>query len=198
MKMNNIQEIWQDIKGYEGLYQISNLGRVKSFRRFNGHHYISREKILTPQKNKYLTVRLADGNKTKQYQVHRLVAETFIPNPFNKVYVNHINGNKKDNMVNNLEWCTPKENTIHAYKNNLIKKTTDKKNKAALNNIKKAWSKTSKKVNQYDLNNNFIKQWESISSIAKINNYRRCSVTNACNNKKIYKNYIWKYAMEEE
>lgn len=198
MKMNNIKEIWKPIKNYENLYSISNLGRIKSFRRFNGHCYINREKILSPQKNRYLTVRLSNGDKIKQYTIHRLVAETFIPNPFNKPCVNHINGIKTDNRVNNLEWCSSKENTLHAYNNNLIQATTIKKKKAVLNNVQKAWNKTRKKVNQYDLNNNLIYQWESISSILKVNNYRRGSITSACNSNKIYKNYKWKFVLEEE
>ncbi len=107
-------EVWKDIKGYEGLYQISNLGRVKSLRKIRGIQ-IQKEKILTlqPIKGGYYRAKLCKNGKEKSYLVHRLVAETFIPEHFT---VNHKDGNKSNNTVDNLEWVTQKENNIHAYK----------------------------------------------------------------------------------
>ncbi|QVU02042.1 HNH endonuclease family protein [Enterococcus phage vB_EfaS_785CS] len=101
-------EIWKDIEGYEGDYQVSNLGRVKSFK------YKS-ERILKPcvDKDGYRDVRLCKHNKPKHFKIHRLVAEAFIPNPENKPQVNHIDEDKVNNMVSNLEWVTPKENNNH-------------------------------------------------------------------------------------
>lgn len=106
--MDKIEE-WRDIKGYEGLYQISNYGRVKSFIGFNGHDYIKREKILAPYKQRTnlnyarSVVKLfKDGNK-KDFKVHRLVAKAFIPNPNNYKIVNHIDGNPLNNRVNNFK-----------------------------------------------------------------------------------------------
>lgn len=107
--MQSIAEIWKDVQGYEGLYQVSNLGRVKSLVR---EHYCKKERILTNVKlpNGYIYVRLCKDGKGKNVRVHRLVAVAFIPNPENKTEVDHINAIKTDNSVNNLRWASHKEN----------------------------------------------------------------------------------------
>jgi|LakMenE18May11ns_1017448.scaffolds.fasta_scaffold9959546_42 hypothetical protein len=117
-------EVWIDIKGYEGQYQISNLGRVKSLERevlrpLNS--YTIPTKILKHGKNKkgYEYVNLCKYSKVKLNVIHRLVAIHFIPNTENKATVNHKNGIKIDNRVENLEWNTVSENTKHAHKNGL-------------------------------------------------------------------------------
>jgi hypothetical protein len=121
-----MEEVWRDIVGYERLYQVSNWGRVKSLPR-NGT--IKEERILKPRvtKNGYLYVHFRNGNISKYVKIHRLVAEAFIPNPENKPQVNHINGNKLDNRVDNLEWNTASENTMHAFKLGLFTITRDSK-----------------------------------------------------------------------
>lgn len=108
------KEEWEDIKGYEGIYKISNLGKVKSLERVTkipNSYRKEKEKILKASvRSGYYVVNLRKNNIRKSYQIHRLVAQAFIPNPENKSYVNHIDFNKKNNNVSNLEWCTQKEN----------------------------------------------------------------------------------------
>ena len=123
MARYNIKEIWKDIKGYEGLYQISNYGNLKSLDRKvnvkNNFYRISKGKIIksTPQTNNYLRATLCKKNKKYDARIHRLVAEHFIKNPFNKPYINHKDFNKRNNYFNNLEWVAPKENDYHAFLN---------------------------------------------------------------------------------
>ena len=108
-------ELWKDIPGYEGYYQISNTGIVKTLGRKKGFiHAKTRNLIQWENKKGYLLVGLRNkAGKKKSYQLHRLVAEAFIPNPGNKPQVNHIDGNKQNNRASNLEWATNYENHIH-------------------------------------------------------------------------------------
>ena len=128
--MITIKEEWKDIKNYEGLYQVSNLGNVKSLERnkSNGKGLVKiDEKILTQNITNwgYCKVALYKNGARKYYKVHRLVAEAFIPNPNNKEQINHIDGNKLNNNVNNLEWNTRIENMNHARINGLCGNNTD-------------------------------------------------------------------------
>lgn len=119
-KYMNDLEIWKDVKDYEGLYQVSNLGNVKSLDRIvetkNRKNYLRKGKVQKKSVNSfgYETVGFTVDSKTKIYRVHRLVALSFIENPENKPQINHIDGNKTNNNVNNLEWCTSSENQIHS------------------------------------------------------------------------------------
>ena len=140
------KEIFKDIKDYEGLYQISNFGRVKSVSRKRiDRNQILEERILKQRKkeNGYLIVNLSKLDIDKKMYVHRLVAQTFIPNPNNLQQVNHKDENKMNNKVDNLEWCTQRYNSNY---NNLP-------------------LKRNKKINQYDLDGNFIKTWNSLKEI---------------------------------
>lgn len=110
-----MEEIWKDIPGYEGMYQASTSGRIKSFFTHRYSELNIEGKILSVQMYYgYITVKLSINNTQKRYKVHRLIAMTFIPNPACKAQVNHKNGIKTDNTVSNLEWCTREENMKHA------------------------------------------------------------------------------------
>lgn len=113
-------EEWKDIEGYEGLYQVSDQGNVKSLARKRNNSkgsYTQKERILKQSNTTtgYKKVELVKNGQKKSLRVHRLVAQAFIPNPENKPEVNHIDGNKTNNFVSNLEWVTSSENTTHAY-----------------------------------------------------------------------------------
>jgi len=156
-----MKEIYKDIKGYEGSYQVSNVGNVKSLK-FN------REKILKKGISKgYELVVLYNGTKKnkKTMKVHRLVAEAFIPNPEDKPEVNHIFGIKNDNRVSELEWATSSENVQHSFDMGLKKPVCGKANYSYGKYGKDSHS--SKNVYQYTLNNIFIKKWDSVIDAVK-------------------------------
>lgn len=120
-------EIWKDVIGYKGLYKISNFGRVRSFVLGGNNGCIL---LQSTHKQGYKRIRLSDGNSSLSYLVHRLVAIAFIPNPDNKETVNHLDGNKANNSVENLEWATQSENNKHAFRTGL-KRFTDKNQEAS-------------------------------------------------------------------
>ena len=158
-------EIWKDIKGYEGLYQVSNLGRVKSSK-----------KILSPSKTEYLKVSLSKNGAQNTHYIHRLVAQAFIDNKSNLPFVNHIDENKHNNNVNNLEWCDNKYNLNYG---NAQKK--------------KAKSQLRYNVIQKDNKGNIVKVWESASQVATMLNYKKETIRKSC--RKGLKNYgyFWEY-----
>ena len=173
-----MQEIWKDIKGYEGLYQVSNLGRVKRLRFINKNTNIEKERIKSQKirKDGYLEVALYKNGKGKSIQVHRIVAKTFIPNIENKAQVNHIDGNKKNNNVSNLEWVLGSENMIHSARQ-------------LRNNVRK--------INQYDLDGRYLATYSSITIAGEINGIRESSIANvlAGRRNKAY-GYKWRYSEE--
>lgn len=120
-------EEWRDISGYEGLYMISNKGRIMSCIKWNGHEYVKEKRIINGWVGesgncnyKRKLVLLMKNGERKYFKVHRLVAKTFLQNPENKEVVNHIDGNPLNNELSNLEWATQRENVNHAWKNGLM------------------------------------------------------------------------------
>lgn len=170
-----MEEIWKDIKNYEGLYQISNLGNVKSVKRYRNAgtgNYLQKEKIISQfDVRGYKQVRLCKDKKYKNFSVHRLVAKAFIPNTEEKEQVNHINGIKSDNRLDNLEWCTQSENQIHAYRTGLQKPIFGRK------------SLLSKPVNQFDLKGNFIKKFCSMMEAERETGIEHSNISRCCSQK---------------
>lgn len=185
-------EIWKDIKGYEGLYQVSNLDKVKSIEKDiirvrNGKEIITHipEKILFQWKNSkgYLSVAIGSKQSRKLYKVHRLVAEAFIPNPDNLPQVNHIDEDKSNNKVENLEWCTNRYNCNYGTYNFRLSEK--------LKGRKAFW--LTKAVIQYSMNGEFIREFESIRDAAKAVKSSPANISMCC--KGIYsscKGFKWK------
>ena len=161
-------ECWETINEYEGLYEISNLGRIRNIRYKN---------ILKPGNHRdgYLKICLSKNNSKRTFQVHRLVALAFLPKVNGKKYVNHKDGNKKNNNVNNLEWCTRSENQKHAYKLGLqvpLKGECLKHSKLTEVDIYKIFELSKRGVEQYNLAEMFnVNQ----STISRVLNGRRWS-----------------------
>lgn len=180
-----MEEIWKDIEGYEGLYQVSNLGRVKRIMFINNRTSKTINKILSNgklDKNQYIQLKLSKDNNKKDIYLHRLVAQAFIPNPNHYSDINHIDGNKCNNRVDNLEWCTHKVNIQHAHKKGLVKVKYGKNNHA------------SKEVIQYDLLMNEIGRYESTLDVERKLGYFHTGIADCCRGRiKTSHGYIWKY-----
>lgn len=171
-----MDEIWKDKKDYEGLYQVSNWGRVKSFK-------FGKERILKQFTNNdgYLQVHLCKNGKLKTFLVHRLVAEAFLDNPNNLPQVNHKDENPQNNNVENLEFCSAKYNTNFGTRN---KRISDKNTNGKL----------SKPVLQFTLDGQFVKEWPSVRQAEREGGFNQSHITDCCRGKiKTHKNFIWKY-----
>lgn len=181
-----MQEIWKDVKGYEGLYQVSNLGNVYSTKT---------AKILKSQISGkgYKTVCLHKNNVPHTNQLHRLIAQAFIPNPNNYPQINHIDGNKTNNNINNLEWCDQSYNIKEAYRLGLMPRYRSG------SFVKKHNRNKLVPILQYDLQGNFVKKWDSIKgaslSFANISNHPQNNISGVLQNRrKTAFGYIWRYA----
>lgn len=182
-----MHEIWKDIPNYHGKYRVSNYGNVISVNYLNTGK--DQPLSLKHHHSGYLMVRLCCGDKNNQKNrtVHSLVAESFIPNPENKKCINHIDGNKANNRVDNLEWVTHKENAQHAIKTGLRDphKNNHPKGKDVPN---------SRKINQYSMDGIFIRSWECISDAAREYGVNPSQiVNNAKGRNKSVHGYIWRY-----
>lgn len=197
-------EIWKPIMGYEGLYECSNLGRVRSLDRIDSNNHPLKGVILKPyiSNSGYLLVGLYKQQKRDRKLLHRLVAEAFIPNPDNKPEIDHINTIKTDNTVflnedgsinyekTNLRWTTRKENI-----NNPLTKT-----KMQINARKPSKGKYGKKhhrskpIIQYDKEGNFIKEWDCANDVERVLGISNKHIGSVCLGKrKSCGGYIWKY-----
>ena len=186
-----MKEEWKNIAGYEGLYEVSNMGRVRSL---NYNRRIGKIKVLKPQNNGqgYLVVKLSKNREGKRFKVHRLVAQTFIPNPFGKPQVNHKDENKTNNNVENLEWVTAKENNNYGTR-------TERAAKALINNPKLSKAlinnpKLSKAVLQYTKDGKLIAEYPSSKEAARQTRINRGNISSCCRGKiKSAGGYVWDY-----
>ena len=173
-----MKEEWKDIKDYEGLYQVSNWGKILSL----NYRNTGKPRLMNTgtDKDGYLVVYLSKNGEDKLCKVHRLVAQTFIPNPDNLPQVNHKDEDKTNNRVENLEWKSPKDNSNHGTR-------TERVAKANANGIR------SKPVLQFSLSGDLIREWPSIGECGR-NGFSKGNVWSCCNGKlPHYKGYIWRY-----
>lgn len=174
-------EIWEDIEEYYGIYVISSLGRVMRIKKNKG---TSGNNILIPAKNESgLYVSLKNKGNNKRFQIHRLVAKAFIPNPLNKEQINHKDGNRWNNNVNNLEWVTPSENNQHAH-NELIRNFTAYGENHA----------NSSTISQYGMDNKLINVYGSVNEAGRQLNIQFTNIAKcARGERKTAGGFIWKY-----
>lgn len=195
---------WKPIKDYEDSYKISNDGQIRSIDKYvnTSNQYNAKSKRLIKGKllhpifnGQYYVVGLSKKSNCKQFFIHRLVAQAFIENKDNLPCINHKNGNKLDNRVKNLEWCTQAYNTKDAWKNGLINIPKGSKNKMYGKYSENA--NASKIVYQYDKNMNFIKKWNCQKDIERELGYKQSCISNCIigNSKSSY-GYIWRLEYE--
>lgn len=170
---------WKPIKNYPN-YIISDSGIVKN---------ITRNKILSFDCGQYLRVTLYREGSSKKFLVHRLVAETFIPNPNNFPEVNHIDGNKRNNSVYNLEWVSHSENLKHAYKNGLAHSTEFSKFLG-----KRLKPLLEKKIGMFTLDNKLVRTFNSVKEASSFTGASSSCISSAANGRqRTCRNFIWKY-----
>lgn len=166
------EEEWRDVLGFEELYQVSNFGNVRTIK--NGEAEMSQQE----NRNGYMTVHLRNKGVERRVMVHRLVAEAFIPNPDELRDVNHKNGDKSDNRVENLEWASHSDNMTHSFRK---------------------LGKNVRHIVQLDLDNNFIERWNSIIEASEATGICRTDIGECCRgNRKHTKGYKWKYEEDYE
>lgn len=172
-------ENWMPIEGYEGIYEISDFGRVRSL----NYNKTGETRILKQAMNKdgYLIVCLCKDGKQKTVKVHRLVATAFVPNMFGLNQVNHINENKTDNRADNLMWCDIRENNVWGSR---IQRVSEKETNG----------KCSKPVLQFSKSGEFIREWPSTHEVERVLCYSRGNISDCCLGKRKFAyGFVWKY-----
>ena len=175
-----MEEEWKDVVGYEGLYQVSNLGRVRSL----DYRRTGRIQLLKPAMHRdgYLYVNLCKDRKRKHYKVHRLVAQAYLPNPEVLPELNHIDENKQNNCVDNLEWCERQHNCNYGTRNARIA--------AAKTN-----GKCSKPVQQLTKDGTLVAVWTSIHEAERVTGNSKGNICRCCRGKRpTAGGFIWHYA----
>jgi hypothetical protein len=175
-----MQEIWKDIKALDNKYLISNMGKIRSY--LHKNHNLS-----THYNNSGYEVIVI---KKKHFSIHRLVAEAFVPNPNNYVFVNHIDGNKHNNKFNNLEWCTKSYNEKEAYRLGLKTPTLPNLGKTGI------LSARSKKVYQFNKEHILINCYNGVREASRKTNILSSCISDCCRGvQKTAGGYIWKYTI---
>jgi hypothetical protein len=179
-------EVWKTIEGYEGFYEVSNLGRVKSVERVvitsRGSRHYKEKQLCQIKHGEYLHVLLCKNGVSDWFEIHQLVAKAFIPNPNNYAVVHHINRNPQDNRVENLMWVSKEEHDIiHTQ-------------------ILGGKRRKAKRVDQIDkITGEVLHQWNSPTEAALELGYDQGTISKCCSEKylafKTYKNFIWKYCL---
>lgn len=193
------KEIWKDIIGYEGLYQVSNLGRVKSLERYSSCGRKLKEKILKQGINNdgYCYVNLYKEGVVKTFKTHRLVCQAFIPNPQNYPCVNHKDENPSNNTIENLEWCSYTYNINYGLRNERASKAISKalKGRVFSQDHKYKLSKVQRKpVAQYNKNGELVGLYTSVKQASELLNIQKDCITRCCNGKhKSAGNYMFRY-----
>ena len=193
MKKISTKEEWRDVVGYEGIYQVSSRGKVKRLEYYHnmgdkGYKFFPEKILKSDDHTGYERVVLCVNNSRKTVPVHRLVAIAFIPNPDNLPQVNHIDENKKNNNLYNLEWVTSKENINHG--TSLARRSYHQR----------YTQKNRKTVYQYDMNDNLIGIYQSVREAGRQCGFEHSGISHCCNNSKgfgTYKGYRWTYEKEE-
>lgn len=184
-------EEWKWIAGYEGRYEVSNFGRIRSYANGRwGNQSVSRKLRLKHYTNGYPCIVLYKDGTSKTVSIHRLVAQAFIPNPDNLPEVNHKDGDKENNNVRNLEWMTCSQNSQHAIDTGLHRPSGIQK--------KAASEVCSIPVYMYDTNGNLLRVFGSITEASEVTKADKSEIVKCCKGKaKTAKGYVWKYAQHK-
>lgn len=183
--MNN--EVWKDIPKYEGIYQASSLGRIRSIDRFDGRNHWIKGVIMSPSRNRngYWGIRLFKEGRGKSFMLHRLIASAFLGEE-PRLDVNHKDGDKSNNSIVNLEWCTRAENLHHAY--TVLGRSGVCKGKLGAQN------KLSKPIDMFSLNGEFIRTFAGANEASRVMNIQQSEISKTAYGKRNHAGgYKWKY-----